>query len=163
MTSKLPWIAAALLLLLATAYLFGKRIASMIDDSIGLWPTPGYRRITSKFGPRTAPTAGASSMHKGIDIATPIGTTVIAPWDGKVVVANTHPTGGIQLVIQHDNGKRTGYAHLSSRLVDVGDVVKRGQAIARTGSTGASTGPHLHFSMRPTSTADHIDPTPHIA
>lgn len=166
MNLRIPWIGATIILLvIATLVVLtrSKRIMAMVDDTLGLWPVPGYRRVTSPFGPRTAPTSGASSMHKGIDIAAPIGTPIVSPWDGKVVVANSHPTGGVQLVIQHNNGKRTGYAHLSSRLVALGDTVERGQRIALVGNTGTSTGPHLHFSLRPAVAADHIDPMPFLA
>lgn len=108
---------------------------------------PVSGKITSRFGTRTAPTAGASSNHNGIDIAAPLGTPIVAPLDGEVTNINTHATGGKQLIIKHNNGYKTGYAHLSAYAVVQGQSVTQGQTIAYVGNTGASTGPHLHFTV----------------
>jgi murein DD-endopeptidase len=104
-------------------------------------------RVMSKFGQRTHPITGVISMHNGTDISAPIGTAVISPADGTVTTVNFHATGGKQVVVTHTNGYRTGYAHLSEQLVTAGQKVTKGQAIAKTGNTGASTGPHLHFTV----------------
>jgi murein DD-endopeptidase MepM/ murein hydrolase activator NlpD len=104
-------------------------------------------KITSKFGPRTAPIAGASTSHNGVDIAAASGTAIVSPLAGTVTDINTHATGGKQLIIKHNNGYKTGYAHLSGYNVTVGEKVKQGQIIAFVGSTGVSTGPHLHFTL----------------
>lgn len=157
------WIGALAILAVALTWWARRKLARMeaAGDIAPLWPVPGYHQVTSKFGPRTAPTAGASSIHNGIDIAAPIGTPVVAPWDGIVAKVYSNAAGGNQLIIDHDNGYRTGYAHLSRALVQVGDRVTRGQQVAEVGNTGHSTGPHLHFTVRPpslTGMAAHIDP-----
>lgn len=118
-------------------------------------PTEKFR-ITSLFGKRTAPTAGASTNHNGIDLATPVGTPVKAPLDGIVTVVNTTPNGGKQLIVKLDNGLTVGFAHLSEQLKNVGDKVKQGEIIARTGNTGTGTGAHLHFTV--TENGQKIDP-----
>jgi len=108
---------------------------------------PVKGKITSRFGNRIAPTTGASTNHNGVDISIPVGTPIVSPLDGRVLDINTHQTGGKQLIIEHTNGYRTGYAHLSSYAVNKGDKVKQGQIIAYSGNTGVSTGPHLHFTL----------------
>lgn len=114
--------------------------------------------ITSPFGQRTAPTTGASTYHNGVDIAAPIGTTVHAPWDGTVANTYANSKGGNQLIIQHPNGYRTGYAHLTRALVSPGQTVAQGDPIALTGNTGITTGPHLHFTLT-NPNGNKIDPT----
>jgi murein DD-endopeptidase MepM/ murein hydrolase activator NlpD len=110
------------------------------------YPVKG--RVTSKFGYRKAPTAGASTGHNGLDIGVPIGTAVICPANGTVKNVYSNNAGGNQLIIEHTNGFRTGYAHLSKTLVSIGEKVKEGQKVAETGNTGISTGPHLHLTLR---------------
>lgn len=130
------------------------------------WPLPeGNTRITSKFGPRAQPVAGASTNHGGIDIGVPQGTEVYAAADGVVGFAGwqdpgNHKTGfGNYVRIEHENGYVTYYGHCSEVLVSSGEVVKQGQLIARSGSTGASSGPHLHFEVRENGiTGTKIDP-----
>ncbi len=113
-----------------------------------LWPLEGCSRVTSKFGPRNAPTAGASTYHMGIDIGAPMGTEVHASLAGRVIVSSYEPSSGNYVVIDHGNGIRTSYCHASKLLVKVGDEVKRDQVIMLVGSTGVSTGPHLHYGLR---------------
>ncbi len=110
------------------------------------YPVKG--RLTSKFGLRTSPTAGASTGHNGIDIAVPIGTEVKAPLDGIITKAYSNSGGGNQMIVKHTNGYTTGYAHLSAFKKAIGDKVKQGDTIALTGNTGITTGPHLHFTVR---------------
>lgn len=105
-------------------------------------------RITSKFGYRQRPTAGASTNHKGVDIATPTGTTIKASSGGTVTHAGWASGYGYLVTIKHPDGTETRYGHLSKVLVSVGQSVKQGQTIAKSGNTGVSTGPHLHFEMR---------------
>ena len=102
--------------------------------------------ITSDYGPRNAPTAGASTWHGGIDLSAPTGTPVYAPAGGRVVAM---PGGdcGLGLEIDHGNGFVTKYCHLSARAVSVGDVVQAGCHIGNVGNTGVSTGPHLHYAI----------------
>lgn len=104
--------------------------------------------ITSGFGYRTATIAGMTSRHQAIDYGTPTGTSVMASCGGKVTQAGWLGTYGYVIFINHPDGKQTRYAHLSKILVSVGDYVSQGQKIALSGSTGVSTGPHLHFEMR---------------
>jgi len=105
-------------------------------------------RITSGFGGRNAPMAGASTNHKGIDIGTPIGTTIYASSGGVVEHAGWAAGYGYLVTINHPNGMQTRYAHLSKVYVSVGQYVSQGQVIAASGNTGNSTGPHLHFEVR---------------
>ena len=111
------------------------------------WPLTVSGRITSNFGYRTAPTAGASSYHRGIDIAVSMGTPVLATKAGKVVTATYSSSAGNYVAIYHGGGIYSYYMHCSSLSVSVGDKVKQGQVIAKSGSTGISTGPHLHFAI----------------
>lgn len=104
-------------------------------------------RVTSPFGKRTAPRKGASTYHKGIDWAIPTGTRVVASCGGTVSRAGWGSGYGYVVYIKHENGMETRYAHLSKVLCKVGDVVKQGEVIARSGNTGISTGPHLHFEI----------------
>lgn len=103
------------------------------------WPVDG--RLTSQFGPRWG------RMHYGVDIAVPTGTPVLAAAPGKVTYADWAGSYGILVTIDHGNGVETRYAHNSRVLVKVGDEVQRGQRIALAGSTGNSTGPHVHFEV----------------
>lgn len=112
------------------------------------WPTPGYSRVSSEFGYRIHPILGYKKLHTGIDIAAPYGATVIAANSGKVIASYYNSSYGNMIIVDHGGGIATLYAHLSSRLVNVGANVTRGQTIAKVGSTGMSTGPHLHFEVR---------------
>lgn len=112
-----------------------------------IWPLTVAGRISCGFGPRSAPTAGASTYHKGIDIAVPTGTTVRAAKAGKVVTSTYSSSAGYYVAIYHGNGVYTYYMHCSSLSVSVGQQVSQGQTIALSGSTGISTGPHLHFAI----------------
>ena len=110
-------------------------------------PVDNYR-VSSRFGPRKAPTAGASSYHKGIDLAAPLNTPVRAAKAGRVTVSKDEATGyGKWIEVQHADGTKTRYAHLNSRDVQVGSQVQAGQVIGKMGSTGTSTGSHLHFEI----------------
>lgn len=109
-------------------------------------PVSGGRQ-TSGFGRRRAPTAGASTYHKGVDWAVPTGTAVVASCGGTVIKAGWGSGYGYVVYIRHEDGRETRYAHLSRILVSTGQRVSQGQKIALSGSTGVSTGPHLHFEM----------------
>ena len=110
------------------------------------WPVPGHRRVSSPFGIRQHPVFGVMRAHNGIDIPAPHGTNVVASDRGTVITSSYNSSFGNFIVISHGN-MNTLYAHLQSRAVRVGDVVQRGQVIGRVGSTGISTGPHLHFEV----------------
>ena len=105
-------------------------------------------RLSSGFGGRKAPKRGASTNHKGIDLATPTGTAVMASCGGVVTRAGWAGSYGYAVYIQHPDGRETRYGHLSKVLVSVGQQVSQGQKIALSGNTGNSTGPHLHFEIR---------------
>ncbi len=114
---------------------------------------PVEGKITSDFGYRKAPVSGATNNHSGIDIGVPVGTLVKAVADGTVIAANGGMRGyGNGVFIDHGviNGKRvvSEYGHLDSFNVKVGDKVKQGQVIAKSGNTGISSGPHLHITIR---------------
>lgn len=114
-----------------------------------LWPCPASRRVTSDFGSRPSPTAGASSYHKGIDIGAPYGADIVSAADGVVFTTAYQANGaGNYTVISHGGGLYTVYMHCSSLAVSPGQKVKRGQTIAYVGSTGISTGNHLHFGVQ---------------
>lgn len=105
-------------------------------------------RISSHFGPRRHPTTGRWALHAGLDLAGPTGTPIYAPAAGKVVYAGPRGTYGNLIKIDHPFGYETRYAHLSQILVSPGDEVTTGQLIGRIGTTGRSTGPHLHYEIR---------------
>ena len=111
-----------------------------------VWPCASTR-VTSEFGKRNSPTAGASTYHKGIDIGASTGTAIYAAASGTVTEAGYSSSRGNYVVIYHSNGVSTAYMHCSALYVSSGDKVSQGQTIAAVGSTGISTGPHLHFSV----------------
>ena len=111
-----------------------------------IWPTRGW--FTSGFGYRISPFTGLRQMHEGVDISNRIGTPVIAPADGLVTNIGREWGFGKILVISHGFGFTTRYGHLDRINVKIGQRVKRGQKIAEMGSTGRSTGPHLHYEVR---------------
>lgn len=104
-------------------------------------------RLTSSFGRRKAPKKGASTYHKGVDWAIPVGTNVYASCGGRVSKAGWGSGYGYVVYIDHEDGKQTRYGHLSKVKVSVGQYVKQGDRIALSGNTGISTGPHLHFEI----------------
>jgi murein DD-endopeptidase MepM/ murein hydrolase activator NlpD len=108
---------------------------------------PMVGKVTSGFGYRTHPMGGGRKFHNGIDIAAPHGTPVKAADAGKVIFAGNKWSLGDAVIIQHTSGYQTLYGHLSKILVKKGEQVKQDQVIGREGSTGISTGPHLHFSI----------------
>ena len=112
-----------------------------------MWPCPSSKRVTSDYGPRTSPTNGASSNHKGIDIGAAYGADIVAADGGTVLVATYSNSGGNYVIIDHGGGLCTVYMHASSLTVSAGQTVSKGQVIAKVGSTGISTGNHLHFGV----------------
>ncbi len=124
------------------------------------WPAPGSSRITSPFGNRLHPIFKVYKLHTGIDIGCPSNTTIVASNSGNVIKAAWNNSYGYMMMIDHGGGIVTLYAHLNSFLVSQGDVVAKGQAIAKSGSTGNSTGPHLHFEVRVN--GNYVDPTGYV-
>ena len=110
-------------------------------------PLSNYR-VSSKYGYRVTPVSGVYKLHSGVDLAASSGEKIYSVLDGKVVRSNYVSDYGHCIMIDHGDGLCTLYAHCSQRLVSVGDTVKQGDVIALVGSTGASTGPHLHFEVR---------------
>lgn len=123
-----------------------------------IWPVRGV--VTSNFGYRRSPFGSAREFHAGYDIAARYGTTVVAAARGRVVFAGWKLSYGKVVLIDHGNGLRTMYAHNSTLLVEAGDKVEKGDPIARVGSTGRSTGPHLHYEVLRYGEA--IDPGPYL-
>ncbi len=123
-----------------------------------IWPVSGI--ITSPFGWRKNPFGGAPEFHQGLDIGAPMGTTVVAAAAGTVISAGWFGGYGNYILIDNGGALATGYAHLSQIFVADGQRVQQGQAIGAVGSTGYSTGPHLHFEVR--IHGKPVDPTPYL-
>jgi septal ring factor EnvC (AmiA/AmiB activator) len=118
---------------------------SLLSSTPSIWPVKGW--LTSTFGYRTSPFTGRRELHKGLDIATRSNTPIIAPADGLVVFAGREGGFGNMLIVDHGYGIMTRYAHCSSLEAKLGDKIKRGDIVAKVGSTGRSTGPHLHYEV----------------
>ena len=125
------------------------------------WPLSISGRISSGFGKRSSPTAGASTYHKGLDIAAPAGTPIVAAAEGKVVTAAYSSSAGNYVMISHGNSLYTVYMHCSRLAVKEGDMVGSGQVIAYVGSTGISTGAHLHFGV--SKNGSYVDPQIYVS
>lgn len=131
-----------------------KRIAeangklSKYDGGKFAWPAPSYTRISSDYGSRLHPTLGIEKFHNGVDMAAPSGSPILAGYNGTVISAAYNSTMGNYIMIDHGDSIYTVYMHASALYVGEGATVTRGQKIAAVGSTGRSTGPHLHFSVR---------------
>jgi len=127
----------------------GKVVESVVPSASGFcWPTPGCTTITSPYGYRVHPITGKLKFHEGVDIGAAGGTPIVAAAAGKVTISVYSSSYGNYVEIDHGNGLRTRYAHMSRRLCSVGDVVVQGQEIGLVGSTGNSTGNHCHFEVR---------------
>lgn len=132
-----------------------------LDDIVGTvggyaWPCNGIRWITSLFGGRQSPGGIGSTNHKGVDIGTPMGTPILAAKNGTVTWSSWKGGYGECIIINHGKGNSTLYGHLSGYNVKTGDTVTQGQVIGYSGSTGNSTGPHLHFGIMENNT--WVDP-----
>lgn len=112
------------------------------------WPAPSFTRISDEYGNRMHPTLGVNKFHNGIDLAAPNGSPILAAYDGDVVAASYSSSMGNYIMLDHGDDLYTIYMHASALYVSKGDTVSRGDKIAAVGSTGRSTGPHLHFSVR---------------
>ncbi|MDD4280015.1 MAG: M23 family metallopeptidase [Candidatus Sumerlaeales bacterium] len=115
-------------------------------------PIASYRRISSQFGSRRHPVYKRTRFHSGMDLSAPTGTRVYASDSGQISFAGWRGGYGRCIIIDHHNGYKTLYGHMSRLLVSTGSNVKRGSTIGLVGSTGVSTGPHLHFEIRKNNT-----------
>ncbi|MBI4667137.1 MAG: M23 family metallopeptidase [Nitrospinae bacterium] len=122
-----------------------KEQSAMLSHTPSIWPVRGW--ITSTFGYRRSPFTNMRELHEGLDIATQNGSPVVAPASGIVVNAGIHRGYGNMVEIDHGYGVSTRYGHNSKLMVNVGRKVKRGDVVALVGSTGRSTGPHLHYEV----------------
>ena len=122
--------------------------AIVYDGGQFKWPAPSYTRISDDYGYRTHPILGTQQFHNGVDMAAPNGSPILAAYDGEVIAASYSASMGNYIMIDHGDGLITIYMHASSLSVSSGTMVARGEQIGCVGSTGRSTGPHLHFSVR---------------
>ena len=128
------------------------------------WPEGYTVNARSPFGWRVHPITGKRTFHHGVDVALPVGTPLTAPADGVVVKKGNGPSGGVTLILKHEDNRHTVYYHLQkpSHLLK-GTRVERGELIAYSGNTGASTGPHLHMEVRRSARwGDTVDPMPYF-
>ena len=121
--------------------------SSVIATGTFIWPAPASNIITSVYGTRLHPIYHTYRTHNGIDIGASYGTNVLAADSGTVITSQYSSSYGNYIVLYHSNGTTTLYAHMSQRLVSVGQTVSQGDVIGLVGSTGNSTGPHLHFEV----------------
>lgn len=122
-----------------------------------VWPCPSSSRVTSSFGGRSSPTEGASSNHQGIDIGAATGANIVAAAGGEVIISTYSYSAGNYIMIHHGGGVYSVYMHCSQLLASAGQQVSQGEVIAKVGSTGVSTGPHLHFGIRVN--GSYVNPT----
>lgn len=118
------------------------------DGGMFKWPAPSYTRISDDYGNRIHPTLGVKQFHNGVDMAAPGGSPILAAYDGEVVASSYNATMGNYIMIDHGDSLYTIYMHASALYVSKGDLVSKGQKIGAVGTTGRSTGNHLHFSVR---------------
>lgn len=124
------------------------------------WPTPGYSRITSPYGWRRHPILKRNKLHTGVDIGAANGSSIKAAEQGVVLEVGWRGAYGRVVIINHGGNIVSLYAHTSQTLVNEGEIVAKGQEIARVGSTGMSTGPHLHFEVR--KNGAHVNPMSYL-
>jgi murein DD-endopeptidase MepM/ murein hydrolase activator NlpD len=132
-----------------------------VRSGIYIYPLPKTYRMSSGFGSRVDPVTGKKgAFHKGLDFAAPGGTNILASREGTVIASQWFSGYGNAVIIDHGGGVWTLYAHMKSRSVSTGDAVKQGELIGKVGSTGKSTGNHLHFEVRVNEQA--VDPKPYL-
>ena len=125
---------------------YGDKIIPSVGTGTWAWPTNQGYTISSPYGWRVDPINGSRSLHTGVDIAgTGYGSPVYAGDNGVVITSEMHGSYGNYIIINHNNGYYTSYAHMSKLIAQVGDTVGKGQIIGLVGATGRATGPHLHY------------------
>ena len=124
------------------------QIANVPSESGFLWPLPGRYNLSSLFGSRKHPITGKANNHTGIDIPASSGTSILAAKSGVVTTSTYNNSYGNYVVVSHSDGTSTLYAHMVRRNCSKGDTVSQGQVIGYVGTTGSSTGNHLHFEVR---------------
>lgn len=140
----------------------GKKYNTVSIGNISfIWPCPASSRITSGYGGRESPMEGASSSHQGIDIGAATGSSILAAAGGTVTISTYSYSAGNYIMINHGGGIYTAYMHCSELLVKAGQEVTQGQVIGKVGSTGYSTGPHLHFGIRVN--GSYVNPTNYVS
>lgn len=129
-------------------------------SSIYRWPVPDYTRVSSEYGSRVSPTAGASTFHRGMDIAAPGGSAILAIYDGTVTDKGYNSSSGYYVSVTHTGSViKSTYMHMAGpALVEKGEIIMRGQQIGCVGSTGISTGNHLHISITVIELQKTVDP-----
>jgi len=125
--------------------LWGERV---YNGGMFCWPAPSYTRISDDYGYRQHPILNVQQFHTGVDMASPGGTPILAAYDGMVVQASYNASMGNYVMIDHGSGLFTIYMHAQKLMVSAGEEVSRGEQIATVGTTGRSTGNHLHFGVR---------------
>ena len=133
------------------------QINNVVSESGFMWPLPGYYNLSSLFAGRIHPITGKPQHHTGIDIPAPSGTDILAAKSGVVTTSTYNNSYGNYVVVSHSDGTSTLYAHMSRRGVSKGEVVSQGQYIGDVGTTGSSTGNHLHLEVRVN--GSRVDPT----
>ncbi len=123
-----------------------RKNSEVLASTPSVWPTEGW--ISSPFGGRNSPFSSRREFHKGLDIKAKAGTSITCPAKGTVSFSGWDGAYGNSIVISHGNGITTRYAHMQKLLVKDGQFVQRGEAIGAMGSSGRSTGPHLHYEVR---------------
>lgn len=141
-------------------YSSDQRVFTTVGNKDFAYPTTVTTRITSYYGPRSDPLTGRPSFHTGIDFPVPVGSPVISSKAGTVITASWLTGYGYTVIVDHGDGSSTLYGHNSVLNVKVGDEVRKGQKIAGAGSTGWSTGPHIHFEIR--FHGKHTNPLPYL-
>ena len=124
------------------------QITNVPSESGFLWPLPGYNTLSSLYGSRKHPVTGRANNHTGIDIPAPRGVKILAAKSGVVTTSKYNNSYGNYVVVSHSDGTSTLYAHMSKRSVSEGQTVKQGATLGLVGTTGSSTGNHLHFEVR---------------
>lgn len=119
---------------------------NVLSATPSIWPVNGF--ITSSFGGRISPFGGGGQFHKGLDISSRVGTPIVAPAEGTVIMAAPDGAYGNSVEVDHGGGTITKYAHMQKSVVKPGQWVKRGEVLGYVGMTGRTTGPHLHYEVR---------------